>query len=280
MNITMFSFLQYTFMIYALALAMLITFAAALLSPFLVLSKQSLIADGMAHITFTGMVFGILLANEPLYIALPFSIVAALTITFLSDRGNLDNDAAIGVVSVFALALGLIVISISDGFNRSVESLLVGSLLTVTIPELIGASLLAVLVISFVLIFYRKLLVTTFDPTYAKFLRINTRFLKYALSTLTAIFVVVGVRAIGALLISAFILFPTLISRQITKSFNNALFVGIAVSLVSTFIGIMISYHAALPTGPTIIMVDSTFLIIAFLLKILILNRRATHATN
>ncbi len=270
----MFSFLNYTFMIYALVLALLIAFAASLLSPFLVLSKQSLIADGMAHIAFTGVVIGLLFSSEPLYIAVPFSILAALAITFLSEKARLDNDAAIGVVSVFALALGLIIISVSDGFNRSIESLLVGSLLTVTVPELIGASILALLVIIFVLFFYRKLLVTTFDPTYAKFSGINTRFLKYALSALTAIFVVVGVRAIGALLISAFILFPTLIARQITRSFNTTLYTGIIFSLVGTFLGIVFSYHLALPTGPTIIMVFTSFLILAFLTNKLLLKRR------
>lgn len=271
---TMFSFLEYTFMVYALILALLISLAAALLSPFLVLSKQALIADGMAHIAFTGMVVGILFANEPLYLAIPFAVGAALLITFLSERGSFDNDAAIGVVSVFALALGLIIISVSNGFNRSVESLLVGSLLTVTIPELIGASVLALLVILFVIVFYRRLLVTTFDQTYARFSRINTSFIKYALSALTAIFVVVGVRAIGALLISAFILFPTLIARQITKSFNTALFVGIGAAILSTFLGIVISYHAALPTGPTIIMVSSALLVTTFLIKLLIIQRR------
>ena len=275
----MFSFLQYTFMVYALVLALLISLAAALLSPFLVLSKQSLIADGMAHIAFTGMVLGILFAEQPLFIAIPFAVAAAIAITFLSERANLDNDAAIGVVSVIALALGLIIISVSDGFNRSVESLLVGSLLTVTVPELIGASILAVLVILFVLVFYRKLVVTTFDQTYAQFSRVNTRFIKYALSSLTAIFVVVGVRAIGALLISAFILFPTLIARQITKSFNASLLVGIGVSLLSTFFGIVISYHAALPTGPTIIIVSTSFLIIAFLAKV-IMKWRIKHASH
>lgn len=276
----MFSFLQYGFMVYALLLALLISLAAALLSPFLVLSKQSLIADGMAHIAFTGVVIGLLFSNEPLYIALPFALVASFAITFLTERASLDNDAAIGVVSVFALALGLIIISKSEGFNRSIESLLVGSLLTVTIPELIGASVLAALVIAFVLVFYRKLLITTFDVTYARFAGINTKFLKYALSALTSIFVVVGVRAIGALLISAFILFPTLITRQLTKSFNMTLWGGVLFSIIATFLGITISYHLTLPTGPAIIMVFSTFLVVTFIIRIILAKRRIKNAPD
>lgn len=271
---TMFSFLQYTFMAYALILALLIALAAALLSPFLVLSKQSLIADGMAHIAFTGVAIGLLFTNEPLYLALPFAVIAALLITFLTEKVDMDNDAAIGVVSVFSLALGLIIISQSAGFNRSVESLLVGSLLTVTVPELIIASILALVVTIFVLVFYRKLLITTFDPTFARFSKINTTFLKYILSALTAIFVVIGVRAIGALLISAFILFPTLIARQITKSFNTALYLGVLFALVSTFVGVTVSYHLALPTGPSIIMVFSALLFITYVINQLLLEKR------
>ncbi len=277
----MFSFLQYDFMVNALLLALLISLAASLLSPFLVLSKQSLIADGMAHIAFTGIVVGILTTSEPLYIALPFAIVAALLITFLTEHARFDSDAAIGVVSVFSLALGLIIISVSDGFNRSVESLLVGSLLTVTTFEIIAASILALLVIVFVLVFYRKLLATTFDTTFAKFSGTNTRLLKYLLSALTAVFVVIGVRAIGALLISAFIIFPSLISRQLSKSFNNSLFIGVGVSLLSTFLGVFFSYHLSLPTGPTIIMVFTLFLLVTFIInKILLSKRRNSHALN
>ncbi len=271
---TMFSFLQYTFMLYALILALLIALAAALLSPFLVLSKQSLIADGMAHIAFTGVVIGLLFSNEPLYIAIPFAVVAALLITFLTEKVDMDSDAAIGVVSVFSLALGLIIISQSAGFNRSVESLLVGSLLTVTVPELLIASALALVVTVFILVFYRKLLITTFDPTFAKFSKINTGFLKYILSALTAVFVVIGVRSIGALLISAFILFPTLIARQITKSFNTALYLGVGFALFSTFIGLTLSYHLALPTGPSIIMIFSGFLVLTYLVNLIFLKKR------
>ncbi len=271
----MFSFLSYSFMIYALLLGLFIAFAAALLSPFLVLSQQSLIADGMAHISFTGFVIGLIFANEPLYFALPFAVIAAITITFLTERVKLNSDASIGVVSTLSLAIGLVIIEKVDGFNRLIDSLLVGSILTIyPRSELVAAGILVIIVTVFVLVFYRQLLSATYDQTYAAFSKIKVQLLKYALSALTAVFVVLGVRAIGALLISAFVIFPTLIARQLSRSFNQTLVIGIVASLVSVMLGIFISYHLTLPTGPSIIIVFSALLALAYLTKITLLRKR------
>lgn len=271
----MFSFLSYSFMVYALILGLLIAFAAALLSPFLVLSQQSLIADGMAHISFTGFVIGLIFSSEPLYFALPFAIVAALLITFLTERVNLNNDASIGVVSTLSLAIGLVIIEKVEGFNRLIDSLLVGSILTIDPKtELVAAGILVLGVAAFVVIYYRRLLNATYDQTYAEFSQIKVRLLKYTLSALTAVFVVIGVRAIGALLISAFVIFPALIARQISRSFSETLIFGAISSLLAVLIGIIISYHMALPTGPSIIIVFSVFLLLTYLTKVTFLRKR------
>lgn len=271
----MFSFLSYSFMVYALILGLLVAFAAALLSPFLVLSQQSLIADGMAHISFTGFVIGLIFANEPLYFALPFAIIAALLITFLTERVNLNNDASIGVVSTLSLAIGLVIIEKVAGFNRLIDSLLIGSILTIEpLTELTAAGVLVILVVIFVAIYYRKLLNATYDQTFAEFSNIKVRLLKYTLSALAAVFVVIGVRAIGALLISAFVIFPTLIARQISRSFSETLIFGAASSLLAVVLGIITSYHLALPTGPSIIIVFSAFLLLTYLVKVVFLRKR------
>lgn len=272
----MFSFLQNGFMVTALVIGLLVAFIAALLSPFLVLSRQSLIADGLAHVSFTGVVIGILLGSEPFYFAIPFAILAALFITFLSERMKVDNDASIGVVSVFALALGLIIIKKSGaGFNRTVDSFLIGNILTVENPTLviIFSAVFALLLLLFIIFFYRKLLINTYDETYAKFIKSNSRFLRYIISALTAVFVVIGVRAIGALLISAFIIFPTLIARQFTKSFFQTLLFGLLSALLAVFIGVFASYHLDIQTGPSIIMVFSLFLALSYVTGRFILKR-------
>lgn len=260
----MFDFLNHTFMVYALLLGLALGVAAALISPFLVLNRQSMIADGLSHVAFSGVIFGLLLFNQPLYFAIPFAIIAVIAITYLGQLQTIEFDSAIGVISVFALAIGLITISLSDGFNRSIESLLVGSILSVTLFEVIFSLILVALTLGFILMFYRPLLSITYDPVFAEFSGAKIDVLRYGLAILTAIFVVVGVRSVGMLLISAFIIFPSLVASQLSKSFKNTLIIGVIIAIFTVFLGITISYHFDIPTGSTIAVIY-TFELILFL---------------
>ncbi len=263
----MFDFFTEEFMQSALLLGLSLAIAAAFLSPYLVLSHQAMIADGMAHISFTGIAIGLLLSTQPLYFAIPFAILASITITFLAEKGNLQNDAAISVVSAFSLAIGIIIIRLFKGFNRSIESLLVGSILTVMKSELVLPMILMTITIVFVILCYRPLLAMTYDPEYAKFTGVRTNLLRYGLSILTAVFVVVGVKTVGILLISAYTVFPSLIAGQFSRSFKYTLFGGVITAVISTFIGITISYHLDIPPGSTIVVVYSFGLVLAYALK-------------
>ncbi len=251
----MFSLFSHSFVVYALILSIMLALSASLLSPFLVLSHQSMIADGLSHVAFTGVILGILFLDEPIYIALPFVILAALAITYLSQLKNINQDASIGVVSAFALAIGLIVVSVSSGFNKSIESLLVGSILTIETYELwLGLGLLLVIV-AFILKFYRPLVSLTYDPNYAKVKGVKFNVLKYLLSALTAAFIVIGIRSSGMLLISAFIIFPALISSQIAKSFRQTITIGMIVSVMTVILGIFSAYHIDIPVGSSIVVI-------------------------
>lgn len=263
----MFDFFSEEFMQSALLLGVSLGIAAAILSPFLVLSHQAMIADGMAHISFTGITIGLLVSSQPLYFAIPFAVFASIVITWLAEKGNLQNDAAISVVSAFSLAIGIIIITLGKGFNISIESLLVGSILTGKKSEVIMSLILMVVTIVFVFFFYRPLLSMTYDPEYAKFTGVHTNILKYSLSILTSVFVVVGVRTVGMLLISAYTVFPALIANQFSKSFKYTLFGGIIAAVVSVFFGITISYHLDLPPGSSIVVLYSIGLAIGYTYK-------------
>lgn len=263
----MFDFLTHSFMQYALILGLALGVSAAFLSPFLVLNKQSMIADGLSHVSFSGVIFGLLLFDQPMFFAIPFAVVGSLLITYLGQRKMIQHDAAIGVVSAFALAIGLITVSLSTGFNRSIESLLVGSILTVSLTDVFIAIGLLLIVFLFVFMFYRPLLSSTHDETYARFSRIKQQILRYGLSALTAVFIVIGVRTVGMLLISAFIIFPTLIASQIAKSFRQTLMFGILIAAVIVFIGLTISYHLSIPTGSSIVVSYTVLLVVSMLTR-------------
>lgn len=258
----MFNFLTYDFMIYALILSVILAVSASLISPFLVLSHQSMIADGLSHVSFTGIILGLLFLDEPIFIALPVVVGASLLMTYLSDIKAISHDSSIGVVSAFSMAIGLIVVSLSSGFNKSIESLLIGSILTVTLTELVIAFILLIVISAFILIFYRPLLSLTYDLNYAKVKGVKFNLLRYSLAAISAMFIVIGIRSAGMLLISAFVIFPALISTQFAKSFKDTIFYGIIVSILTVLIGVFASYHLNIPVGSSIVSLYTLLLII------------------
>lgn len=262
-------FFSQGFMVYALIIGLALGLGAALLSPFLVLNNQSMIADGLSHVAFTGIIFGLLIfPNQPIYLALPIAIVAAIAITYLGQLKMIEHDASIGVVSALTLAIGLITVSqAKDGFNQSIESLLTGVILSTTTTDVILAIISLVIVLAFVLIFYRSLLSSSYDSTFAKFSKVKNNLLKYLLSALVATFIVIGVRTIGMLLISSFIIFPSLIAAQVSNSFKQNIFIGTIVAFVVITIGMFASFELDLPTGSTIVVVYSITLLLAILYR-------------
>jgi len=263
----MFDFLQYTFIQHALIIGIALALSASLLSPFLVLNQQAMIADGLAHVSFAGVILGIILSNEPLFIAVPFVMAASLFIKYLSTKRTINGDAAIGLVSAVSFAIGLILVKKGQGFNISIESMLVGNIFTATNTELILSIVVTCLIGAFILFNYRALLLMTYDENYAKFSKVKTVMLGYILSGLTAFFIVISVRTIGTLLISALVIFPSIISSQWTKSFKNTLFIGIVSSFVIVIAGIFIAHPLEIPVGSTIVILYAILLLIMLLIK-------------
>jgi zinc transport system permease protein len=257
--------LQYDFFLNALIIGIALAISAALLSPFLVLNHQAMIADGLAHVSFAGLALGILLTNEPLLISVPFVIIASLLIKYLSSKMN--GDAAIGLVSAFAFAVGLIIIKKGEGFNYSVESLISGNIFTANTSLVTLGVITTILILGFILLFYRKLFLMTYDYNYAKFSGIKVQILGYALSALTAFFIAIGVRTIGVLLISAFVIFPAVISSQFTKSFSMTLISGLITSVIVTISGIYVAHPLGIPVGSTIVVLYSILIGVIIVIK-------------
>ncbi len=259
--------LQYDFIQRAIIIGVALAVSAALLSPFLVLNHQAMIANGLAHVSFTGLALGILLMNEPLIISVPFVIVASLLIKYLSSKMN--GDAAIGLVSALAIAIGLIIIKKGENFNYSVESLISGNIFTST-PSLVWLGVLTTIsILLFILLFYRKLFLMTYDYDYAKFSGIRVKLLGYTLSALTAFFIAIGVRTIGVLLISSFVIFPSVISSQFAKSFKMTLMIGLFTSIIVTLSGIFVAHPLGIPVGSTIVVIYTAVLILVIFFKYL-----------
>jgi zinc transport system permease protein len=226
-----------------------------------------MIADGLAHVSFAGVILSVLLTNEPFYIAIPFVMLASLLIKYLATTKTINGDAAIGLVSSVSFAIGLIIVKKSSGFNVSIEGMLVGNIFTATRQDLILTILVTLIVITFILLSYRKLFLITYDDNYAKFKKVNVMVYSYLLALITSFFIVVGVRTIGTLLISALVVFPSVISSQWTKSFKNTLLLGLISSLVIVTLGIFIAHPLEIPVGSTIVILYAIILSISLILK-------------
>jgi zinc transport system permease protein len=263
----MFDFLSYEFIQSAFLIGIALSLAAALLSPFLVLNQQAMIADGLAHVSFAGVILSVLLINEPFYIAIPFVMLASLLIKYLATTKTINGDAAIGLVSSISFAIGLIIVKKSSGFNVSIEGMLVGNIFTATYTDLIFTLVVTLLVIIFIFSFYRKLLLITYDENYARFKKINVQLISYLLALVTAFFIVIGVRTIGTLLISALVVFPSVISSQWTKSFKNTLILGVISSFVVVTLGIFVAHPLEIPVGSTIVLLYAIILSLSLVLK-------------
>lgn len=253
----MFEFLLWPFVTRAIIIGIILALSTAMISNFLVSNNQSLIGDGLAHISFTGITIGVLFSTQPIYFALPFAILAAIVIKMLMRNKMIEGDTAIGLVSSFSFAIGLIIISKSSGLNISVESLLKGSMFSATWFDIwLGLSILVITSV-FVFYSYSKLFSITFDDHYAKFSGIKIAFYDYTLAIITATIIVIGVKTIGTLLISAFIIFPAVSSNLISKSFKQMVIFSIIINAFITVIGIITAHFLEIPAGSTIIMLHA-----------------------
>jgi len=231
----------------------------AALGMFLVLRKMSLIGDGLSHVSFGAIAFGLFLGVYPFYVAIPLVMLGSLLILKISEKSKVYGDAAIGIVSAVGIAGGVMLASLSKGFNVDLFSYLFGNILAISTTEVIMSVVLSFLVLAVIYIFYWDLFSATFDEEYAKTTGIKTNRINIILTLLTAVTVVLSVKMVGVMLVSALLILPAVTALQISKGFKTAIFAAAIFSLVSVIIGITLSFFLDLPTGATIVLVNAFF---------------------
>lgn len=257
--------LSYPFMVRALTAGILLSLCAALLGVSLVLKRYSMIGDGLSHVGFGALAVASALNLAPLAVAIPVVILAAFLLLRLSESGKMRGDAATAVFSTGALAVGVMVVSLSTGMNADLNSYLFGSILAMSERDVILSVILSAAVLFFYLFFYEKLFAVTFDENFARATGIRTGLYHSLLAVLTAIVVVLGMRMMGALLISSLIVFPALTSMRLFKSYRSVMISSVVLAAVSFGLGMCISFLYGTPAGASIVVVDVIlFVICAF----------------
>lgn len=260
-------FLQYTFIQKAFFAGSFVAVICSTLGLFLVLRKMSLIGDGLSHVSFGAIALGLFFGFYPFYIAIPIVMIASLAILKISEKAKIYGDAAIGIVSAIGIAGGVILASASKGFNVDLFSYLFGNILAISNTEVILSVLLSLIVLAVIYFFYWDLFSATFDEEYAKTTGIKTDFINTLLTLLTAITVVLSVKMVGIMLVSALLILPAVTALQIAKGFKSAMIIGGVVALLSVLLGITFSFFLDVPSGATIVMVNALFFGIALLYK-------------
>lgn len=255
--------LSYPFIVQALVVGLMVALCAALLGVSLVLKRYSMIGDGLSHVGFGALALATAINVEPLAVSMPVVMISAFLLLRLSESSKIKGDAAIALISTSALAIGVIIISGSSGLTTDVYNYLFGSILAVSKSDAILSVILSVIVLLLYVLFYNKIFAVTFDETFAKAIGTNTGIYNMLIALLTAVTIVVGMRLMGAMLISALVVFPALTSMRICKKFKSVIICSTTVSIFSFLVGIVISYQLNWPTGASVVAVNLFMFILA-----------------
>jgi len=251
--INMFS---YHFMQRALLVGVLVSLCAALLGVSLVLKRYSMIGDGLSHVGFGALAVAAVLNAAPMAVAIPTVIAAAVILLRISRKEGIRGDAAIAVISSSALAIGVVSMSVSGGMNTEVNSYMFGSILSLSRSDAILSVILSLVVLVLFIAFYPRLFAVTFDETFSRATGVRTELFNTLLAVLTAVTVVLGMRMMGALLISSLIIFPALSAMRVCSSFKKVVIVSALISVLCFCAGLIFSYFLETPTGASIVLAD------------------------
>ncbi len=254
--------LSYPFVVRAVLGGALVSLCAALLGVSLVLKRYSMIGDGLSHVSFGALSIALAVGWSPLKVSIPLVTLAAFFLLRITENGRIKSDAAIAMISASALAVGIIVTSLSTGMTTDVSSYMFGSILAMSREDVLFAAALSAVVLCLFVFSYNKMFAVTFDENFARATGVKVEFYNVLIAVLTAVTIVLGMRMMGAMLISSLIIFPALTAMRIFKSFRGVVICSGVLSVVCFLIGIVLSYGLSTPAGASVVLVNLT----AFLL--------------
>ncbi len=264
----MLEMLSYPFIIRALVVGTLVSLCSALLGVNLVLKRYSMIGDGLSHVAFSAMAVATVMNWAPLWVAIPVVIAASYLLLVFSSGNGFSGDSAIALLSTGALAVGIFIISMKSGVNTDINNYMFGSVLAISRSEVSLSVILSLAVLVLYVLFYNKIFAVTFDEPFARATGVRAGFYNFLIAVLTSVTIVLGMRMIGALLISSLIIFPAMSSMRLFKCFRNVVVCSAVISVFCFLSGLVISYEYSAPTGASVVIINiavfAAFCAIAF----------------
>lgn len=259
--------LQYSFMIRALAVSVLVGVTCAALGAYVVMRGLAFMGDALAHAVLPGVVAALVVGMSPFAGAAAVGIAVAIAIGFLTRRTGLSEDTTIGILFAGLFALGITLLSASDGLSVNLEDLLLGQVLGVSTTDVYITLGMAVFVLSILYFFHKELVFTSFDPVGAEVIGVPTKFLSYLLLVLLAMVIVIALQAVGLILVMAMLVTPAATAYLLVRRFTPMMVVGGALGGVSAIVGLYLSFYFNIPSGAAMVLVATGFFILATALR-------------
>ncbi len=258
--------LSYPFMQRALIAGLLVGALASYFGVFIIQRRLSFMGNGLAHAAFGGVALGVLLDVTPLWAALPFTVAAAIGITWIRDKTELGGDTVVGIFFALTMALGIIFLALKRDYSVEAHTFLFGSILAVTNTDIIvTGSLVALTIVLYPV--WRRWAYATFDRELALTDRIQVSRDDYWLSVLIALTVVVCVKMVGVVLIAAFLVIPAATARLLARTFFQMTWLSVLIGSLSALVGILLSDLLDLPSGAVIVLLQSALFFAAFCMR-------------
>lgn len=255
-------YFEYPFVRYAFIVGILIALCSSLLGVILVLKRFSYIGDGLSHVAFGAMAVATIfhLVNDTM-IVMPVTIITAILLLRTGQSNKINGDAAIAMISVASLAVGYLILNIfstSSNISGDVCTTLFGStsILTLTQSEVNICIIMSAVVVVLFVILYNRIFAVTFDENFAKATGTRANFYNFFIAVITAVIIVLAMNLVGALLISALVIFPALSAMRVIDNFKGVVIYSVIISITCAFVGMVVSIIGSTPVGATIVVVN------------------------
>jgi len=263
----MFEVLEYSFIQNAIIAAILVSIATGIIGSLIVVNKMTFLAGGIAHSSYGGIGIAIFLGIPIFLGASIFAVISALIIAYLSFNKRGRIDIFIGLIWAVGMAIGIIFVDLTPGYNVDLMSYLFGSILAVSKSDLIFMALLVIAVLIFIHAFYRQILAVSYDSEYASLKGINSKLFFALILIFSALTVVVAIKVVGLILVIALMSIPTYIAEQISNSLYSMMIKSSIIATIFSLIGLIVSYSFDITSGAAIIVVSAIGLILFTLIN-------------
>lgn len=255
--------IEYPFLQHALSTSVILAIACSIVGCFIILRGLALMGDAISHAVLPGVAISYMLNISYFFGAVAFGIMAALGINFVSEKSKIKSDSAIGIVFSGFLALGILLVTkIQSSIN--LNNILFGNVLTISDNDRLLTEIVSIAVLVVIYLFYKELMLTTFDETMARASGLPVRFINYMMMLLLTLITVVSLQTVGVILVVSLLITPASTAYLLTNKLSSMIWVSAIIGAISAVIGLFISVTYNLPSGVVIVLAVTTIFTLVF----------------